>query len=150
MVATAASRTIPLGALASLLPADLATIHPALIAQHVDTRLRELSRADQRSSAAPVLVVDDAQLLDAQSAAVLLSLVGARSRCGCSVTMRSGSAPSDAVTALWKEQLVDRLDLSPLDHRATRASCWRACWADRSPPEPWRCSGRAAAATRST
>ena len=119
VVATAASRTIPLGALGSLLPADLASVHPALIAQHVDTRLRELGRADHRSTAAPVLVLDDAQLLDAQSAAVLLSLVAARSL-RLLVTMRSGSAPSDAVEALWKEQLVDRLDLSPLDHQATR------------------------------
>ncbi len=119
VVATAASRTIPLGALGSLLPADLASVHPALIAQHVDTRLRELGRADHRSTAAPVLVLDDAQLLDAQSAAVLLSLVAARSL-RLLVTMRSGSAPSDAVEALWKEQLVDRLDLSPLNHRATR------------------------------
>ena len=119
VVATAASRTIPLGALGSLLPADLASIHPALIAQHVDTRLRELARADQRNSAAPVLVVDDAQLLDAQSAAVLLSLVSARSL-RLLITMRSGSTPSDAVTALWKEQLVERLDLSPLDVPSTR------------------------------
>ncbi len=119
VVATAASRTIPLGALTNLLPADLATVHPALIAQHVDTRLRELSRADHRSSAPPVLVLDDAQLLDAQSAAVLLSLVAAKSL-RLLATMRSGSTPSDAVTALWKEHLVDRLDLSPLDHQATR------------------------------
>ena len=119
VVATAASRTIPLGALSNLLPADLATIHPALIAQHVDTRLRELGRADHRATAAPVVVLDDAQLLDAQSAAVLLSLVAAKSL-RLLVTMRSGSSPSDAITALWKEQLVDRLDLSPLNHRATR------------------------------
>lgn len=119
VVATAASRTIPLGALGSLLPADLASIHPALIVQHVDTRLRELGRADHRRTAAPVLVLDDAQLLDAQSAAVLLSLVAAKSL-RLLVTMRSGSSPSDAVTALWKEELVERLDLSPLDHQATR------------------------------
>ena len=119
VVATAASRTIPLGALSNLLPADLATVHPALIAQHVDTRLRELGRAEHRRSVPPVLVLDDAQLLDAQSAAVLLSLVAAKSL-RLLATMRSGSTPSDAVTALWKEQLVERLDLSPLDHRATR------------------------------
>src|SRR5690349_19303410 len=59
IVATSAGRSTPLGALAGLLPPDLATIHPALVTQHVSTRLRELSRSDQRSSAAPVLVVDD-------------------------------------------------------------------------------------------
>jgi DNA-binding CsgD family transcriptional regulator len=66
-----------------------------------------------------VLVLDDAQLLDAQSAAVLLSLIGAKSL-RLLGTMRSGSTPSDAVTALWKEQFVERLDLSPLDLPATR------------------------------
>jgi DNA-binding NarL/FixJ family response regulator len=118
IVATAASRSIPLGALTRLLPPDLATIHPALVAQHVSTRLRELSR-DQRSTAAPVLVVDDLQLLDPQSAAVLLSLVGARS-VRLLGTMRTGESPSDAVTALWKEQLVDRMDLEPLGRGASR------------------------------
>ena len=118
VVATAASRTIPLGALGNLLPTDLAAVHPALVAQHVDTRLRELARTG-RGGAVPVLVLDDAQLLDAQSAAVLLSLVAAKSL-RLLATMRSGTSPSDAVTALWKEDLLERLDLSPLDRRATR------------------------------
>jgi DNA-binding NarL/FixJ family response regulator len=119
IVATSASRETPLGALTGFLPSDLATIHPALVAQHVDARLRELSRSEQRSSLVPVLVVDDAQLLDPQSAAVLLSLVTAKSL-RLLATMRSGGDPSDAVTALWKEQLIDRLDLAPLGHEATR------------------------------
>ena len=124
LMATAASRATPLGVLSRLLPPDLATIHPALVAQHVSNRLRELS-AEQRSAAParavapPVLVVDDAQLLDAQSAAVLLSLVTAKS-VRLLATMRAGSNPSDAVTALWKEQLVERLDLEPLDRSASR------------------------------
>ena len=135
LMATAASRATPLGALTGLLPPDLATIHPALVAQHVNTRLRELSGAESRpgpDSAAgravgaqarrvgpPVLVVDDIQLLDPQSAAVLLSLVSAKS-VRLLGTMRAGDTPSDAVTALWKEQMVDRLDLDPLDRPATR------------------------------
>ena len=124
LMATAASRATPLGVLSRLLPPDLATIHPALVAQHVSNRLRELS-TEQRSAtparavAPPVLVVDDAQLLDAQSAAVLLSLVTAKS-VRLLATMRAGSNPSDAVTALWKEQLVERLDLEPLDRSASR------------------------------
>ena len=124
LMATAASRATPLGVLSRLLPPDLATIHPALVAQHVSNRLRELS-SEQRSAAParavapPVLVVDDAQLLDAQSAAVLLSLVTAKS-VRLLATMRAGSNPSDAVTALWKEQLVERLDLEPLDRAASR------------------------------
>ena len=125
LMATAASRATPLGVLSRLLPPDLATIHPALVAQHVSTRLRELSsrRSDPplrlARVAPPVLVVDDAQLLDAQSAAVLLSLVTAKS-VRLLATMRAGSNPSDAVTALWKEQLVERMDLEPLDRAASR------------------------------
>ena len=124
LMATAASRATPLGVLSRLLPPDLATIHPALVAQHVSNRLRELSTeqrsaAPARAVAPPVLVVDDAQLLDAQSAAVLLSLVTAKS-VRLLATMRAGSNPSDAVTALWKEQLVERLDLEPLDRSASR------------------------------
>ena len=138
LMATTASRATPLGALTGLLPPDLATIHPALVAQHVSTRLRELSRAEARPAtgpsatartaaaaapprrtAPPVLVVDDAQLLDPQSAAVLLSLVSAKS-VRLLGTMRAGETPSDAVTALWKEQVVDRLDLDPLDRTASR------------------------------
>ncbi len=119
LVATAASKLTPLGALTALLPPDLATIHPALVAQHVSTRLRELSRSERRSNVAPVLVVDDAQLLDHQSAAVLLSLVSAKSL-RLLATMRVGESPSDAVTALWKEQLVERLDLEPLDRHDTK------------------------------
>jgi len=57
-----------------------------------------------------MLVVDDGQLLDPQSAAVLLSLVSAKS-VRLLGTMRTGETPSDAVTAQWKEQVVDRLDL---------------------------------------
>lgn len=121
LMATRASRSTPLGALGGLLPPDLATIHPALVAQHVSTRLRELSRTapPPRRTAPPVLVVDDAQLLDPQSAAVLLSLVSAKS-VRLLGTMRAGETPSDAVTALWKELLVDRLDLDPLDRAASR------------------------------
>ncbi|MET0694132.1 MAG: LuxR C-terminal-related transcriptional regulator [Propionibacteriaceae bacterium] len=118
VVATSASGSTPLGALSGFLPPDLATIHPALVAQRVDARLRELNQSERRSSV-PLLVVDDAQLLDAQSAAVLLSLVTAKSL-RLLATMRTGGAPSDAVTALWKEQLIDRLDLEPLDRAATR------------------------------
>ena len=116
--------------------------HPAAGAESRPSR-------PHRRRAPPVLVLDDAQLLDAQSAAVLLSLVAAKSL-RLLVTMRSGSTPSDAVTALWKEQLVDRLDLSPLDPHGDSRSCSRPCSADRSRRAPWRCSGPAAAATRST
>jgi DNA-binding NarL/FixJ family response regulator len=116
LVATAAGRSIPFGALSSLLPLDLTAIHPALVVQQLTTRLRH-SAGPRRVP--PVLVVDDAQLLDPQSAAALLTLVTSGTL-RLLATVRSGSDPSDAVTALWKEHLVERIDLTPFDRAATR------------------------------
>lgn len=113
--ATAASRTIPFGALSSLLPAGLTDIHPALVVQQVAAQLRRSGGGP----VPPVLLVDDAQLLDPHSASALLTLVTSKAL-RLLVTVRSGGDPSDAITALWKEQLVDRIDLAPFDREATR------------------------------
>lgn len=114
--ATEASRAIPFGALSSLLPDDLSDIHPALAVQRMAAQLRDQSPGVH---APPVLLVDDAQLLDPHSASALLTLMTSKTL-RLLATLRSGVEPSDAVTALWKEQLVDRIDLSPLDRTATR------------------------------
>lgn len=114
IVATAASRLIPFGALGALLPSDMATVHPALVPSLVADRLRRLTRGGS-----PLIAIDDAQLLDDHSAAVVLALVtGGTAR--LLATVRSGSTSSDAITALWKDNLLDRLDLHPLDRDATR------------------------------
>jgi hypothetical protein len=66
-----------------------------------------------------VVGVDDAHLLDGLSAFVVQQLAqsgGAR----LVVTMRTGSVEPDAVTALWKDGLLARLDLEPLSAAATR------------------------------
>ena len=66
-----------------------------------------------------VVGVDDAHLLDGLSALVVHELAqsgGAR----LVVTMRTGSEEPDAVTALWKDGLLTRLDLEPLSAAATR------------------------------
>src|SRR5580693_5236252 len=66
-----------------------------------------------------VVGVDDAHLLDGLSALVVHQLAqsgGAR----LVVTMRTGSEEPDAVTALWKDGLLARLDLEPLSAAATR------------------------------
>ena len=70
VVATAAGRLTPFGALAALLPPEMATVHPALVPNLVTGRLRDLA-----GPAPLLLVVDDAQLLDDHSAAVVLALV---------------------------------------------------------------------------
>ncbi len=109
VLATAAGRSIPFAALGPLLPVDSTDFHPALVPGMVLRRLGELS-----PRAKPLLLVDDAQLLDDHSAAALLSVVhqqGARAL----VTVRLGGRPPDAVTALWKDGLLDRIDLQPFD-----------------------------------
>ena len=66
-----------------------------------------------------VVGVDDAHLLDPLSAFVVHQLAqsgGAR----LVVTLRTGSEEPDAVTALWKDGLLARLDLEPLSAAATR------------------------------
>jgi hypothetical protein len=66
-----------------------------------------------------VVGVDDAHLLDGLSALVVHQLAqsgGAR----LVVTVRTGSEEPDAVTALWKDGLLVRLDLEPLSAAATR------------------------------
>ncbi len=114
-VATAAGRTIPFGALAPLLPPEMATVHPALVPNLVGRRLAELA-----SDRPALLVVDDARQLDEHSAAALLALVTGRA-CRTLATVRTGAGASDAVVALWKDRLLDRLDLGPLNRAGARA-----------------------------
>ncbi|WP_433508748.1 LuxR C-terminal-related transcriptional regulator [Nonomuraea sp. CA-143628] len=104
--ATAAAGQLPLGAFAPLLPATPPTGNPLGWAA---AALR-----------APVLVVDDAHLLDAASAALVHHLA---TRGGTRViaTLRSGTAVPDAVHALWKDGLVPRLELEPFSLKDTAA-----------------------------
>ncbi len=115
VVATAAGRLTPFGALAALLPPEMATVHPALVPNLVTGRLRDLA-----GPAPLLLVVDDAQLLDDHSAAVVLALVTSEV-CRTLATVRAEAPASDAVTALWKDRLLDRLDLAPLDRAGAHA-----------------------------
>ena len=61
----------------------------------------------------PAIVVDDAHLLDGGSAALVL----AQATTGAArlvVTIRSGATAPDAITALWKERGLERIELQPL------------------------------------
>ncbi|MEQ4721184.1 LuxR C-terminal-related transcriptional regulator [Nonomuraea sp. B19D2] len=104
--ATAAAGELPLGAFAPLLPATPPAGNPLGWAA---AALR-----------APVLVVDDAHLLDPASAALVHHLV---TRGGTRViaTLRSRTPVPDAVLALWKDDLVPRLELEPFSLEETAA-----------------------------
>ncbi|ORV86158.1 LuxR family transcriptional regulator [Mycobacterium interjectum] len=73
----------------------------------------------QQRRARVLLGIDDAHLLDGLSALVVHQLAqsgGTR----LVVTVRTGGQEPDAVTALWKDGLLARLDLEPLSAAATR------------------------------
>ncbi|MDN3359621.1 ATP-binding protein, partial [Actinomadura sp. DC4] len=63
----------------------------------------------------PVLVVDDAHLLDPESAALVHHLA-VRREVRLIVTVRDGEPAPDAIVALWKDDLLRRLEVPPLSH----------------------------------
>jgi DNA-binding NarL/FixJ family response regulator len=98
--ATAAMSVIPLGVMAPFLPSvepsPLAMLHAA----HDVLRGR-------------VVVVDDMHLLDDASAGLLHMLVQHREAVVVA-TLRSGERMPDPVVALWKDELLPRIELPPL------------------------------------
>jgi DNA-binding NarL/FixJ family response regulator len=108
LVATEAARAIPLGCFT-----------PLLTGSGEPTEASTLARAAASlGDRAGVLVVDDAQLLDEASAALLHTLAVSRS-VDLLVTLRTGEPVPDAVTALWKDDLVKRVELAPLGESDT-------------------------------
>ena len=106
--ATSATAKLPFGAFASLLPempesGDLAVI------------LRQAVRSiTEQGDGAPVaLMVDDAHLLDDSSALLLHQLVLA-TNIFVIVTTRSGSGGPATVVSLWKDGLLERIEVGSL------------------------------------
>lgn len=66
-----------------------------------------------------LIVVDDAHLLDRNSAAFLLQVALTRA-CAIVFTARDAGAPPDAVSALWKDGIADRIDLLPLSRAGSQ------------------------------
>jgi DNA-binding CsgD family transcriptional regulator/tetratricopeptide (TPR) repeat protein len=110
--ATQAAASIPLGALAGLIPAGV----------RADDRLRIFQLCaqglvDRAGTSGVVLGVDDAQLLDAASAALVLHL--ATSGTFVVVTVRAGEQCPDSIVALWKDLETPRLELQQLSEDET-------------------------------
>ncbi|OBG28511.1 LuxR C-terminal-related transcriptional regulator [Mycobacterium sp. 852002-51057_SCH5723018] len=112
IVGTESARALPLGAFIGLL--GQAMSDPLTNVRRVIN-----SFVAQQHRGRVVVGVDDAHLLDGLSGLVIHELAqsgGAR----LVVTVRTGAEEPDAVTALWKDGLLVRLDLEPLSVAATR------------------------------
>jgi DNA-binding CsgD family transcriptional regulator len=107
--ANRSSATIPYGAFAGLLP-------PASRApESRGDLLRSFAEAvlDHGDDRPLMLVVDDAHDLDEASAALLLHLV-LQGGVFPLVTLRTGDAAPESVVMLWKDELLERVEVSPL------------------------------------
>jgi len=112
--ATEAARGIPLGSFAFLLG-------PAAdeVLNRDDLLHLSLARLGERAGEAPfLLAVDDAHLLDEMSVA-LLHLALSQSAVRVLLSVRTGEALPQGLVALWKDELLVRLDVGPLSREAT-------------------------------
>ncbi|GHE77041.1 transcriptional regulator [Amycolatopsis deserti] len=110
--ATSSSRPLPLGAFGGLLGelGDLGREPAQLLPRAAAALLAGAGRAG-------VLIgVDDAHLLDELSATLIHQLV-LRRAATVLVTVRTGEPAPDAVTALWKDRDLDRLEVQPLSEQ---------------------------------
>ncbi|MCV7193754.1 helix-turn-helix transcriptional regulator [Mycolicibacterium brumae] len=105
--ATASASHIPFGAFSHLL--DLAPAAESATLLHA-ARLALCEGVDE---ARTMIVVDDAQHLDELSATLLHQLM-LHTRVRVVLTLRDGVDAPDAVTALWKDQLLVRVEVEPL------------------------------------
>lgn len=111
VVATESARGLPLGAFAGLV--GFSDSDPARV-------LPQAAKALVAGSGGSELIVgvDDAHLLDEVSA-LFVNYLAVRTEVGLVVTVRSGERAPDAVVALWKEEVFDRIDLQPLSEEET-------------------------------
>ena len=108
IVGTRAAASIPFGAVAALLADRLDDASSVEILAHAR---RVLTTNDGRPP--PLLVVDDAQRLDAASATVVHQVVTAG--IGRLVaTVRTGEPAADAIETLWTSGIADRIELGGL------------------------------------
>ena len=107
------ARAVPLGALSSLV--GNAVDDPVRVIGGVADRM-----AVEGADDGVMVVVDDAHLLDPLSALLVQQLV-LRRAATLIVTVRNGELAPDAITALWKDDQLERFEVQPLDEDETGA-----------------------------
>jgi DNA-binding NarL/FixJ family response regulator len=116
VVATASARALPLGAFAATL--GVMGPDPARLVHQASAAL--LAGAGKTGVGSVIIGVDDAHLLDELSATLVHQLV-LRRAASVVLTLRAGETAPDAVTALWKDGHLSRLELQPLSLNETTA-----------------------------
>ncbi|HEX7167181.1 MAG TPA: hypothetical protein VF230_09395, partial [Acidimicrobiales bacterium] len=104
--ATRAAASVPLGALAPLLP--------SLDATGIDLLARARDALLDRAAGRPMLLfVDDAHLLD-EASAMLVHQLATDANLFVVATVRNGEPVPDPVIALWKDGHAERVEIEPL------------------------------------
>jgi DNA-binding NarL/FixJ family response regulator/chromosome segregation and condensation protein ScpB len=111
LAGTASARQIPFGAFSHLV--EIAGVGDS-------TTLLRNARASllERHGAKLTLGIDDAHHLDNLSATLVHQLALTRSA-RLIVTVRAGEPAPDAITALWKDRILSRVDVGPLNRSRT-------------------------------
>jgi predicted ATPase len=113
VAAIEAASSIPFGAFAPLLPASLPAADRA--ERHQEMLQGAAARILEAGGGRPVgLLIDDAHLLDGASATLAYQLA-LMPRVFVILAVALGEPAPDAVTGLWKDGVVERLDLGPMD-----------------------------------
>src|SRR4051812_4771020 len=107
--ANAATAGLPLGGLSQGLPAE----QPAAASAAGLLRWAVDALHDQAAGRPIELAIDDAHLLDPLSA-TLVYYVARAEHATVLATVRTGEPVSDAIRALWTDDLVERVELGPL------------------------------------
>ncbi|MGH9005014.1 MAG: AAA family ATPase, partial [Acidimicrobiia bacterium] len=117
VTATRAAGSLPFGALAPLLPA---THHGETggVDDRADLLRRSAAALVERAEGRRLaLLVDDAHLLD-DASATLVHQLAATGAAVVLATVRSGEPAPDPIVGLWKDGLVERLEVDGLDFEA--------------------------------
>ena len=112
--ATRSAASVPLGPFAGVIPTEVRSDDPFELFRLSVRALRDLA-----GSGSLMVAVDDAQLLDATSAALVLQLASTGAAFVLA-TVRSGESCRDAIVSLWKDAGARRLALSSLSEDETR------------------------------
>jgi DNA-binding CsgD family transcriptional regulator/tetratricopeptide (TPR) repeat protein len=107
-VATRSAATIPLAALTHLIPASA---HPRDALDLMAATVEAL--ADRAGERQVIVGIDDAHLLD-DASATLIHHLASTNAAKLVLTLRAGEAAPDPIVALWKDGILQRIEVQPL------------------------------------